>query len=92
MIARSCYSTLGVRRFTGSRSAACPSNVAIRNEGLCDLAFFCTAHDAFLTDFARLCITVKRCRFSAPEAHCGIRNRSRFAVNQGVEIFVYIFY
>ena len=54
MVARSCHSTLGVRRFTGSRSAACQSCVAIRNEGLFDLVFFYTAHDAFLTDFARL--------------------------------------
>lgn len=81
MIARSCYLTLGVRRFTGSRSAAYQSYVAIRNEGLFDLAFFCTAHDVFLTDFACLWLTVKGYRFSAPEAHCGICNRSYLAVN-----------
>ena len=92
MIASSCHSTLGVRRFTGSRSAACQSYVAIRDEGLFDLAFFYTPHDAFLTDFARLCMTVKSCRFSAPGAHSGIRNRSCFAMKQGLRFFVAIFY
>ena len=92
MIASSCDSTLGVRRFTGSRSTACQGYVAIRDEGLFDLACFYTAHDAFLTYFARLCMTVKSCRYSAPGAHCGIRNRSCFAVKQGLRFFVPIFY
>ena len=87
MIARSCYSTLGLRRFTGNRSAAWQSYVAIRNEGLFDLAFFCTACGAFSTHFARLCKTVKSCRCSAPEAHSGIRNRSCFAVNSELRFF-----
>ena len=40
MIARSCCSTLGVRRFTGSRSAACQSYVGTGDEGLFDMALF----------------------------------------------------